>query len=129
MKKAFSLFMFMILIFGIKSAQAQKAYDNITYKTTIYGNRTTLQLADGYLLASKITIHSKFGDQVFACSANEPDDQGDLRFDAVKGTGKYKDNKGSWLTLKKLAGQQYPSQIKAVYWDGKMQSVMVFKKQ
>lgn len=129
MKKAILIFSLFVLIYGISSAQAQMAYDNITYKTTIYGDRTTLQLADGYLLASKITIHSKFGDQVFASTANEPDDQGDLRFDAVKGTGSYKDNKGSWLMLKKLTGQQYSSQIKAIYWDGKMKNMLVFKKQ
>ena len=129
MKKAFSLFMFLILMCGIKSAQAQKAYDFITYRTIIYGDQTTLQLADGYLLASKITIRSKIGNQEFAPSAAEADDQGDLRFDAVKGTGRYKENKGSWLTVKNLNGAEYPSMLKAIYWDGKMQKTFIFKRQ
>ncbi|RZJ87705.1 MAG: hypothetical protein EOO20_15430 [Chryseobacterium sp.] len=129
MKKAFSLFMFLILMSGIKSAKAQKAYDFITYRTTIYGDQTTLQLADGYLLASKITIRSKIGNQEFEPSSAEADDQGDLRFDAVKGTGRYKENKGSWLTVKNLNGAEYPSMLKAIYWDGKMQKTFIFKRQ
>ncbi|GAA4328826.1 hypothetical protein GCM10023149_33020 [Mucilaginibacter gynuensis] len=55
----------------------------ISYKTTIAGKATTLQLADGYLLASKVKILSKLGNQEFSPSADEPDAKGDLRFDPV----------------------------------------------
>jgi hypothetical protein len=119
----------LLIALCINSAKAQKAYDIITYKTNIYGNQAILQLADGYLLASKVIIHSKFGNQEFAPSADEPDTKGDLRFDAIKGYGRFKDNKGSWLMLKKINGQVYPKQIKAVYWDGKMQKNVFFKTQ
>lgn len=108
-------------------AQAQKAYDISNYKATIYGNPTSLQLADGYLLASKVTIRSQQGNQVFAPSAAEPDARGELRFDPVKATGRYKNNRGSWLMLKKLNATDYPAQLKAVYWDGKVQTAVVFK--
>ena len=37
-------------------AQAQKAYDILAYRADMYGNQAKLELADGYLLASKITM-------------------------------------------------------------------------
>ncbi|WP_457132153.1 hypothetical protein [Mucilaginibacter sp. UYNi724] len=113
----------------LNPASAQKAYDLIKYQASVYGNKTTLQLADGYLLASKVTIHSKFGDQVFSPQANEPDNQGNLQLSFVKGGGRLKDNKGSWMLLKNLNGPEYPLQISAVYWDGKMKKAVVFKQQ
>lgn len=113
---------------GTTSARAQKAYDIIHYQATVYGSVTTLELADGYLLASKVIMRSKFGNQVFSPSADEPDARGDLHFEPVKSTGRYKNNKGSWLTLKQLNVAQYPSRILAVYWDGKVQKTFVFKK-
>lgn len=124
---AFFILLLFTLVSAGNSARAQKAYDILSYKATIKGNQATLQLADGYLLASKLIIRSKFGEQVFAPSADEQDAQGDLRFDAVKGIGKYKDNKGSWLTLKKIAGPKYPAQLQAIYWDGKVQKTFIFK--
>ena len=126
MKNTLVILSLLISLCCTTSAKAQKAYEIITYKATVYGRPATLQLADGYLLASKVIIRSKFGDQVYTPSAD--DAQGDLRFDVVKATGRYKDSKGSWLTLKKLDGPDYPSQLKAVYWDGKMQKVIVFKR-
>lgn len=129
MKNTLIIFSLFISLYCSTSAQAQKAYDVINYKAIVYGNQTTLQLTDGYLLASKVIIRSKLGDQVYSPSANEPDARGDLRFDAIKSTGRYKDNKGSWITLKKLNEPDYPSQIKAVYWDGKVQKIVVFKTQ
>lgn len=129
MKNTLLILSLLITLGCTTSAKAQKAYDMISYKSIIYGSQATLQLADGYLLASKVTIRSKFGDQVFAPSANEPDARGDLRFASVKSNGRYKDNTGSWLTLKKLNDPEYPAQIKAVYWDGKMQKSVTFKQQ
>jgi hypothetical protein len=118
----------LLIALCINSAKAQKAYDIITYKTNIYGDQAILQLADGYLLASKVIIRSEFGNQEFAPSTDEPDTSGDLRFDAIKGNGRFKHNKGSWLTLKKINGADYPKQIKAVYWDGKMQKKVLFNR-
>jgi hypothetical protein len=109
--------------------KAQKAYDIIIYKTIIYGNKATLQLAEGYLLASKVIIRSNFGNKEFAPLTNEPDAYDQLRFDAVTATGRFKGIKGSWITLGKLNGPGYPSQIKGLYWDGKMRKVVVFKQQ
>jgi hypothetical protein len=120
---------YIFILYGLSSAnlsQAQKAYDLIKYQASIYGNKTTLQLADGYLLASKVTIHSRFGDQIFLPSADGPDTQGTLRFDAVKSAGRYKSNAGSWLTLKGLNKSTYPTQIKAIYWNGKVQKIIIF---
>lgn len=126
MKNTLTILSLLIALCYGTSVQAQKAYDIIRYKAIVYGNQTTLQLADGYLLASTVIIRSKFGDQVFSPSSVEPDAQGDLRFDAAKSTGRFKNNKRSWITLKKLNGQEYPSRIKAVYWDGKVQKAVVF---
>ena len=129
MKNTLIVLSLLITLGCTTAARAQKAYDIISYQSMIYGNQATLQLADGYLLASKITIRSKFGNQVFAPSANEPDARGDFRFDPVKPTGRYKNNAGSWLTLKKFNDAKYPLQIKAVYWDGKIQKAVIFKQQ
>ena len=80
-------------------AQAQKAYDILAYRADMYGNQAKLELADGYLLASKITIQSRYGDQVFVANANEPNKKGDLKFNPIKSTGRYKSIKGSWVML------------------------------
>ena len=128
MKYLSTIFGLLILLCCTKPVQAQKAYDLISYQTTIYGNKMSLQLADGYLLASKVTIHSRSGDQVFSPSQGEPDAGGDLRFDPVKSTGRFKANKGSWLILKKLNGPVYPAQLGAVYWNGKTQQTIVLLK-
>ncbi|WP_374951047.1 hypothetical protein [Mucilaginibacter sp.] len=109
-------------------AHAQKAYDIIFYRANIYGDRTKLELADGYLIASKVTIHSQYGDQVFAANANEPNDKGDLKFDPEKGTGRYKDMTGSWIILNRSPSTNHPNKINAIYWDGKMQRKIVFKR-
>ncbi len=127
MKNVSTFIGLLIVLCCTDPAQAQKAYDLIKYQATVYGNKATLQLADGYILASKVTIHSKYGDQVFSPSADEPDVQGDLRFDAVKATGRFRNNKGSWLLLKKFNGTEYPSKLSAVYWDGKVQKVITFR--
>src|SRR5207244_4279733 len=103
------LSLLLIPLFYTTSVKAQKAYDMISYKAIIYGNQAKLQLADGYLLASKVTISSNFGDQVFSPSAAEPDARGDLRFDVVEATGRFKNSKGSWLKLKKMNRAAYPS--------------------
>jgi hypothetical protein len=117
-----------ILMFYTTSVKAQKAYAMISYKAIIYGSQANLQLADGYILASKVTIFSKLGNQVFSPSASEPDSRGNLRFDVVEATGRLKNNKGSWLKLEKINGSAYPLQIKSVYWDSKVQKNIVFKK-
>jgi hypothetical protein len=117
----------LITFCSTNSAQAQKAYDVISYKAVLQGSTTSLQLADGYLLGSKVTIRSKYGNQVFVPSANEPDRNGKLRFDPVKGTGKHKSKIGSWLIISGLNGVDYPIHIKAVYWDGKIQTPIIFK--
>jgi hypothetical protein len=109
-------------------AEAQKAYDILSYNANIYGSKTKLELADGYLLASKITIQSREGNQVFAANANEPDKKGDLKFDPIKSTGRYKNIKGSWLMLNGINLINYPRKIIAIYWDGKMQKTVVFKR-
>ena len=128
LKTAFLFVILVMLLQAGNSAKAQKAYDRIIYKAVIYGNPTTLQLADGYLLASKVTIRSKYGDQVFTTANNAPDNQGDLKFDIAKSTGKYKKSAGSWLTIKGVDVPEYPSRLKAVYWDGKVLKSFVFKK-
>jgi hypothetical protein len=117
--------LFLILSYTLP-AKAQKAYDMITYQGTIYGSKAILQLAEGYLLASKLSMSSKLGKQEFSPSAGEPDARGDLRFDAAKATGRFKDNKGSWILIKKIGGAEYPSRIMAAYWDGKIQKIFVF---
>jgi len=127
MKNSLTLVGIFIILCCAAPAKAQKAYDIITFKTRIYGNPATLQLADGYLLASKVTVQSKSGYQVFTPSAAEADAQGDLRFDVATGTGKFKNIKGSWICLKKMNSPDYSSSIKAVYWDGKVQKTVVFK--
>lgn len=109
------------------SAHAQKAFDNVTYKAKINGNSALLALADGYLPASRIIIYSKQGNQVFTPDTAEPDRNGELQFNAVKGTRSYKNNRGSWLIVKGLSGSDLPSQIKAIYWDGKTRKNVVFK--
>jgi hypothetical protein len=128
MKNAFTVICLLITLCCITSARAQKAYDFIKYQGTIDGNKTTLQLADGYLLASKLTIYSKFEDQVFSPLTDEPDIRGDWRFDAVKLTGSHKNNGGTWLILKGLNKPEYPSQIMAIYRDGKVQKKVFFKR-
>ena len=127
MKHTLRLLCLVITLCCAVPAKAQKAYTTITYRTSIDGNQATLQLTDGYLLASKVTIRSKFGNQVFSPAADEADAQGDFKLDASRGTGKFKHNSGSWLTLKKMNGPDYPTQIKAVYWDGKVQKTVIFK--
>jgi hypothetical protein len=109
-------------------AQAQKAYDILAYRADGYGTHTKLELADGYLLASKITIHTRYGDQVFVANANEPDKKGDLKFDPINSTGRYKSIKGSWVLLTGLNLNDKPSKIVAIYWDGKVQEKFVFKR-
>ena len=126
MKYTLTLLCFVVL-YGAVPAKAQKAYDVIRYQTIINGSPATLQLADGYLLASKVTIYSKSGNQVFSPSAGEADAQGNLRFDLAMGTGRFKNNKLSWLTLKKMNIPEYASLIKAIYWDGKVQKTVIFK--
>jgi hypothetical protein len=108
-------------------AKAQKAYEILNYIAIIDGHQATLQLADGYLLASKVTIRYKLGGQVFSPSLNELDAQGDLRFDAITEAKKYKDKMGSWIILKNLDEPHNSAQIKAVYWNGQVQKVIVFK--
>lgn len=125
--KPLFLVTFLTIIVTTKFAQAQKAYDNVIYKTKIYGNLAVLTLADGYLPASKVVIYSKQGNRVFMPDVAEPDRKGELRFNATKGTGSYKDNKGSWLVLTGLSGSDVPSRIKAIYWDGKTRKSFVFK--
>ena len=129
MKNTLIVLSLLITLGCTTAAKAQKAYDIISYKSIIYGNRATLQLADGYLLASRITIRSKFGKQVLAPLTSEPDVHGDLRFDLVESTSRYKNNFIPWLTLKSLNDAEYPLKIKAVYRDGKTQTVVVFTQQ
>lgn len=128
MKNPLTLICLLFYLCSAKPVIAQKAYDVIRYEALIYGRKTTLLLADGYLLASKISIHSNYGDEVFSPDSNEPDSQGYLRFIPVKGTGRYKNNEGSWVILKGLNSPEYPSKIKAVYWDGKMRITVGFTK-
>lgn len=109
-------------------AQAQKAYDILAYRADMYGNQAKLELADGYLLASNITIHSRYGDQVFVANANEPNKKGDLKFNQIKSTGRYKSIKGSWVMLNGVNLDAPPSKIKAIYWDGKMHEKILFKR-
>ncbi|MCJ8211341.1 hypothetical protein MUY27_16605 [Mucilaginibacter sp. RS28] len=108
-------------------AHAQKAYDVFTYKAMISGTIARLELADGYLLASKVTLHSRSGDKIYAPTANEPNAAGELKFDLVKGTGHYKDDKGSWLLLKGLKPEGNSNKISAVFWNRKMQKAIVFR--
>lgn len=99
MRKYFICLLIIVgLCFGLQ-AHAQKAYDIISYKVDIYGSPGKLEVADGYLLASKVTIHSSYGDQIFAADANEPNDKGELKFHPEKGTGRYKNITGSWLRI------------------------------
>jgi hypothetical protein len=125
-KNTLTILGLLLTLFCTLPAKAQKAYDMILYQGTIYGNQAVLKLADGYLLASKLSMSSKLDKQEFSPSAGEPDARGDLRFDAAKATGRFKDNKGSWILIKKIGGAEYPSRIMAVYWDGKMQKTFVF---
>lgn len=125
--KPLFLVTFLTIVVTTKFAHAQKAYDNVVYKTKIYGNSAVLTLADGYLPASKMVIYSKKGNQVFMPDAAEPDRKGELRFNAVKGTGSYKDNKGSWLIVTGLSESDLPPSIKAIYWDGKTRKSVVFR--
>lgn len=106
---------------------AQKAYERIIYKTSFPGHSAVLTLADGYLPASKVVVHSKHGNQVFTASAAEADDKGEVRFNAVKGSGSYKNRKSSWIVLRGLNDATLPSRIKAVYWDGKVRQHLIFK--
>jgi hypothetical protein len=108
-------------------AYGQKAYDHVTYRATIYGNAAVLILADGYLLASKLTIHSKLGNQAFTPNANEADKNGNLQFNAVKSSGRFKNNKGPWFIISGLDQPNFPVQIKAIYWDGKIRKAVVFR--
>jgi len=125
-KKTLTTLSLLLTLFCILPAKAQKAYDMITYQATFYGNKAVLKLAGGYLLASKLSIRSKLGTQEFLPPGGEPDARGDLRFDAAQATGRFKDNKGSWVLIKKIDGPEYPSRIMAIYWDGKMQKTFVF---
>ncbi|TCD11008.1 hypothetical protein EZ449_05775 [Pedobacter frigidisoli] len=129
MKNPLLILILLVTLVCKNPARAKKSYDLISYKSIIDGSQATLKLAYGYLLASKITIRTKVGEQVFTPLANEPDLHGELRFERAKSTRKHMGNSGSWLTLKKLNDAEYPSQIKAVYRDGKVQKVVVFKQQ
>lgn len=108
-------------------AHAQKAYDVFAYKATVGGSVVKLELAEGYLLASKVTFHSRFGDQVYAPNENEPNAAGDLKLDLVKGTGCYKGDTGSWLLLKGLRLASNAKKISAVFWNGKIQKPIIFR--
>jgi hypothetical protein len=117
----------LITLWCTNLAQAQKAYDLISYKAVLHGSTASLQLADGYLFGSTMTMRSKYGNQIFTASANEPDENGKLRFDPVKGTGKHIVKTGSWLIISGFNGVDYPLHIKAIYWDGKMRIPIIFK--
>jgi hypothetical protein len=106
---------------------AQKAYDVIRYKAMISGHTAILELADGYLLASKVIIGSTNGNRKFASTADVPDEQGKLRLDQVNESGKNNNVTQSWLVLEGLSGHGYPPVIKATYWSGKMQRTIAFK--
>jgi hypothetical protein len=106
---------------------AQKAYDVIRYKAMISGHTATLELADGYLLASKVIIRSANGNLVFTSMADAADEKGNLRLDQVSGSGRINNFAQSWLVLEGLNGHGYPPVIKATSWNGKMQRTVVFK--
>jgi hypothetical protein len=106
---------------------AQKAYDVIRYKAIISGQTAQLELADGYLLASKVTIRSANGNLMFTSTADAPDEKGKLRLDQVSGSGRNNNVPQSWLVLEGLSGHGYPPVIKATYWNGKMQRTIAFK--
>lgn len=127
MKKVFIIINLLLSLCWTGSAQAQKAYELIRYKGSIQGNRTTLLLADGYLPASKVTIYSKHGNQLFSPSTDGPDSQGELRFNAAASNKGNKKSAGSWLVLKGLDKYPYPSQIRAVYWDTKVRRAVVLR--
>jgi hypothetical protein len=128
MKKALNIINLLLALCWTTSAQAQKAYELIRYQGSIDGNKTTLLLADGYLPASKITIHSKSGDRVFSPSADGPDSLGQLRFEVVRPVKKYKNSAGPWLILKGLDKPTYPFQLEALYRDGKEKRTLVLKR-
>jgi hypothetical protein len=128
MRKLFSYLAILVTLCYTSQVHAQKAYEIISYKAKVYGSPAKLAIADGYLLASKIIIYSSYGTQTFAPNANDPDTKGELRFEPVKGTGRYKDNSGSWLTLKGLNSSDYPYKLNAVFWDGKMLKQITFRR-
>jgi hypothetical protein len=128
MRKLLSYLAILVTLCYSTKVYAQKAYDIISYKAKVYGSPAKLAIADGYLLASKIIIYSSYGTQTFAPNANDPDIKGELRFEPVKGTGRYKDNSGSWLTLKGLNSSDYPYKLNAVFWDGKMLKQITFRR-
>ena len=128
MKNCYSCLLILLGSSLVMQAHAQKAYDILSYSANIYGSQIRLELCDGYLLASKITINSRYGDQVFVANDNEPNKKGDLRFDRIKSTGRYKAIKGSWVTLNGLYLTDHSSKINAIYWDGKIQKRIVFKR-
>ena len=128
MKNCYSCLLILLGSSLVMQAHAQKAYDILSYSANIYGSQIRLELCDGYLLASKITINSRYGDQVFVANANEPNKKGDLKFNPIKSTGRYKSIKGSWVMLNGVFFNARPSKIKAIYWDGKMHEKIVFKR-
>ncbi|PST83683.1 hypothetical protein C7T94_14220 [Pedobacter yulinensis] len=87
-----------------------------------------MTLADGYLLASKIVIHSKQGDQLFLPADIEVDENGKLRFDAVQDAVRHRTKEVATITLSGLDEHQVLPTVGAIYWDGKAKRSIIFKK-
>ncbi|WP_129714824.1 hypothetical protein [Pedobacter sp. SYP-B3415] len=114
------------LLFGGSQVLAQKAYDTIHYLGRVEGYRAQLELADGYLLASRITFNTKRGIRVFKAMAHEADKQGKLRFVETKPRQGGGEKTALWVELRNLDADRYSPKISAVYWNGTKLIPLVF---
>lgn len=107
---------------------AQKAYETVEYTGTANGMMVKLSLADGYLVASKITLITKNNNaKIFIAKNGVADTSGRLKF--IHYTAPLKPSKPYFL----LSGLQdsfnlVPLTISGKYYDGKNQYPIILKK-
>lgn len=107
---------------------AQKAYEMVEYNSTVNGMVVKLSLADGYLVASKITLISKNKKaSIFNPENGVADNNGKLKF--IPYTAPLKPTKAHFI----LSGLQdsfsiIPLTISGKYNDGNKQYSLIFKK-
>lgn len=107
---------------------AQKAYEMVEYNSTVNGMVVKLSLADGYLVASKITLISKNKKaSIFNPENGVADNNGKLKF--IPYTAPLKPAKPYFF----LSGLRdsfgvIPLTISGKYYDGNKQYSLIFKK-